>query len=168
MEGPRVHSKCLAFILFKFWEDGLGSGCGGGWGEGFFSFSLVPNVFPNIILQCVLFHFHLLRPLKPHPPPPPSTKKIKIMTRCSTGNGQWLKKSFRHCPIFVHTNIEKGTLNTKTTPCSHGFKIYCPGQTDRLTELIYKILRLFVGLSLAFLYHEVSCHYEMLKKKSYD
>ncbi len=36
-------------------------------------------------------------------------------------------------------DVQEGTLNTKTTPCSHGFKIYRPGQTDRLTELIYKI-----------------------------
>jgi len=41
----------------------------GGWGRVSFHFSLVPNVFPNIILQCVLFHFHLLRPVKPHPHP---------------------------------------------------------------------------------------------------
>ncbi len=27
----------------------------------------------------------------------------------------------------------------KTTPCSHGFKIYRPGQTDKLIELIYRI-----------------------------
>jgi len=85
MEGPRVHSRCLAFIPFKFWEEGPG----GGGGRVSFHFSLVPNVFPNIILQCVLSHFHLLRPLEPHPHPlPPSTKKIKIMTRCSIGNGQ--------------------------------------------------------------------------------
>jgi hypothetical protein len=38
-------------------------------GEGFFSFFFGPNVFPNIILQCVLSHFHLLRPLEPHPQP---------------------------------------------------------------------------------------------------
>ncbi len=36
-------------------------------------------------------------------------------------------------------DVQEGTLNTKTTPCSHGFKIYCPGQTDKLTKLIYKI-----------------------------
>jgi len=40
------------------------------WGEGFFSF-----FFGS---QCVLFHFHLLRPLEPHPPPlPPLHKKNK-------------------------------------------------------------------------------------------
>jgi hypothetical protein len=77
----------------------------GGGGKVSFHFSLVPNVFPNIILQCVLSHFHILRPLEPHPHPlPPSTKKIKIMTRCSTGNEQWLEESSRHCTIFVHIN----------------------------------------------------------------
>jgi hypothetical protein len=39
---------------------------------------LVSNVFPNIILQCVLSHFHLLRPLEtPPPPPPPLHEKNK-------------------------------------------------------------------------------------------
>jgi hypothetical protein len=63
------------------------------------------------------------------------------MTRCSTGNGQWLEESSRHCPIFVHIDrrVQEGTLNTKTTPCSQGFKIYRPGQIDRLIELIVYI-----------------------------
>ncbi len=26
MEGPSVHSRCLAFISFKFWEEGPGGG----------------------------------------------------------------------------------------------------------------------------------------------
>ncbi len=66
MEGPSMHSKCLAFIPFNFWE---ALGPGGGEGGISFHFSLVPNVFPNIILQCVLSHFHLLKPLEPHPHP---------------------------------------------------------------------------------------------------
>jgi hypothetical protein len=36
-------------------------------------------------------------------------------------------------------HVQEGTLNTKTTPCSHRFKIYHPGQIDKLTGLIYKI-----------------------------
>jgi hypothetical protein len=49
---------------------------------------------------------------------------------------------FQALPNFC-PHRQEGTLNTKTTPCSHGFKIYRPGQTDRLTELIYKICKLF-------------------------
>jgi hypothetical protein len=43
MEGPSVHSRCLAFLPFKFWEEGR-------WGGGgiSFHFSLVPNVFLNM------------------------------------------------------------------------------------------------------------------------
>ncbi len=127
-----------ALLLFLLNFGRRGQGAGGG--RVSFHFSLVPNVFPNIILQCVLSHFHLLKPLEPHPHPlPPSMKKIKILTRCSIGNGQWLEESSKHCPIFVHIDrhVQESTLNTKTTPYSHGFKIYRPGQIDRLTELIY-------------------------------
>ncbi len=61
----------LLLFLLNFGRRGRG-------GRISFHFSLVPNVFPNIILQCVLSHFHLLKPLKPHPHPlPPCTKKIK-------------------------------------------------------------------------------------------
>jgi hypothetical protein len=41
MESPSVHSRCLAFLPFKFWEEGRG-------GRISFHFSLVPNVFPNM------------------------------------------------------------------------------------------------------------------------
>jgi hypothetical protein len=63
------------------------------------------------------------------------------MTRCLIGNGQWLEESSKHSPIFVHTDrhVQEGILNMKITPYSHEFKIYRPGQTDKLTELIYKI-----------------------------
>ncbi len=40
-----MHSRCLAFLLFKFWEEGPR---GGGGGRISFHFSLVPNVFPNM------------------------------------------------------------------------------------------------------------------------
>jgi hypothetical protein len=48
----------------------------------------------------------------------------------------------RESTVYVQfaNDVQEGTLNTKTTPCSHGFKIYRPGQTDRLTELIYRIV----------------------------
>jgi hypothetical protein len=36
----------------------------------------------------------------------------------------------------------------KTTPCSHGFEIYRPGQTDRLIELIYKIVMSKQGMGI--------------------
>jgi hypothetical protein len=45
---------------------------------------------------------------------------------------------FQAMPNFC-PHRQTGTLNMKTTSCSHGFKIFRPGQTDRLTELIYKI-----------------------------
>jgi len=44
-------------------------------------------------------------------------------------------------------HVQEGMLNTKTTPCSHGFKIYRPEQTDRLIELIYMICSPSVLLS---------------------
>ncbi len=40
----------------------------------------------------------------------------------------------------IDRHVQEGTLNPKTTPYSHRFKIYRPGHTDRLTELIYKIV----------------------------
>jgi hypothetical protein len=55
--------SALLLFLLNFGRRGRGGG------KDFFSFFLVPNVFPNIILQCVLSHFHLLRPLNPTPTP---------------------------------------------------------------------------------------------------
>jgi hypothetical protein len=31
MEGPSVHSRCLAFIPFKFWEEGPSGWMTDGW-----------------------------------------------------------------------------------------------------------------------------------------
>jgi hypothetical protein len=42
MEGSSVHSRCLAFLPFKFWEEGQRGG------RISFHLSLVPNVFPNM------------------------------------------------------------------------------------------------------------------------
>jgi hypothetical protein len=58
MEGSSVHSSALLLFLLNF-----GRGARGGIS---FHFSLVPNVFPNIILPSVLSHFHLLKSLEPH------------------------------------------------------------------------------------------------------
>jgi hypothetical protein len=63
----------LLLFLLNFGRRGPKGG-----GEISFHFSLVPNVFLNIILPCVLSHFHLLRSLKPHPHPlPPLHEKNK-------------------------------------------------------------------------------------------
>jgi len=41
-EGPSMHSRCLVFFPFMFWG---GVGWEGVWGEIFFHFSQLPNVF---------------------------------------------------------------------------------------------------------------------------
>jgi hypothetical protein len=56
-------------------------------------------------------------------------------------------KIFQALPNFcphrqIDRHVQEGTLNTKTTPYSHEFKIYYPGQIDRLTELIYMIVNI--------------------------
>jgi hypothetical protein len=60
----------------------------------------------------------------------------------SLTNWQCKRRPRRHVRDSVSLSVYQGRLNTKTTPCSHGFKIYRPGQTDRLTELIYKIINM--------------------------
>jgi hypothetical protein len=44
LEGPSMHSRCLAFLPFKFWVGVVGK-------EFYFHFSLVPNVFPMCSLE---------------------------------------------------------------------------------------------------------------------
>ncbi len=135
MEGPRVHSRCLAFIPFK-WEEGLG---GGGWGEGFFSFFFGSQCVPQYNITMCSFSLPPIKtPRTPPPSPPPSMKKIKIMTRCSTGNEQWLEEFSRHCLIFVHTDKQiDASKKARWTRKSH--LVYTDSKytvPDRLTNLL--------------------------------
>ncbi len=45
MGGLNMHSKCLDFFSFKFFLEERG--WWGWWGDFFFSFSFVPNMFPS-------------------------------------------------------------------------------------------------------------------------
>jgi hypothetical protein len=49
MEGPSVHSRCLAFIPFKFWEEGPGGG------EDFFSFFFGSQCVPQHVQWSSIF-----------------------------------------------------------------------------------------------------------------
>ncbi len=65
MEGPSVHSRCLAFIPFKFWEEEEGGG------EDFFSFFFGSQCVPQHNITMCSFSFP---PIKtPRTPPPPTS-----------------------------------------------------------------------------------------------
>jgi len=72
MEGPRVHSRCLAFIPCKFWEEGPR----GGWGEGFFSFFFGSQCVPQHNITMCSFSLPPIKTLRT-PPPPPFHEKNK-------------------------------------------------------------------------------------------
>jgi hypothetical protein len=95
-------------------------------------------------------------PRTPPAPPPPLHEKNKNHDQMLHKERAVIGKIFQALPNFcphrqTDRHVQEGTLNTKTTPYSHGFKIYRPGQTDRLTELIYKIYKthLYVATNVA-------------------
>jgi len=69
-------------------------GQGGGVREGFFSFFFGSQYVPQHNITMCFFSLPPIKtPRTPPPPPPLSTKKIKIMTKCSTGMNRHIKKA---------------------------------------------------------------------------
>jgi len=120
----------------------------GGWGEGFFSFFFGSQCVPQHNITMCSFSLPLIKtPRTPPPPPPHLYKKNKNHDQMLHRERAVTERIFQALPNFcphrqTDRHVQEGTLNTKTTPCSHGFKIYRPRQTDRLTKLIYKMCSL--------------------------
>jgi len=113
----------------------LGGGARGGWGEGFFSFFFGSQCVPqHNITMCYFSLPPIKTPITPPPPPPspPLHEKNKNHDQMLHREQAVTRRIFQALPNFcphrqTNRHVQEGTLNMKTTPCSHGFKIYCPG-----------------------------------------
>ncbi len=111
MEGPRVHSRCLAFIPFKFWGQG-------GWGEGFFSFLFASQCVPQHNITMCSFSLPPIKTSRTPPQPlPPSTKKIKIITLQNPQPMHPSRKKKAQANLLTHPPNSKNTSpNTLPSP----------------------------------------------------
>jgi hypothetical protein len=126
---------------------------------------------PRLVLH--ISHFGSLTCQSP-PPSPQNPMPPSCLQRWARGNTkppsqalsltnwQCKRRPRRHVQDSVSLSVCPGRLNTKTTPCSHGFKIYRLGQIDRLTELIYKIGIKEIVVMLVYLHHKITCNLRLL------